>query len=178
MPSGRIGIEIIEAVPNDERRVVVYSEDMGLDNFRIVPPYGVDDPPRARADIEMIAKGEGPSLPRMGDSIERNWDEAILHFIAKKVETFTKPGFAKHPRNWLLVHDNWCTAIEDEQMAMERLDQHIFHRGPKNPFSSVFVLLPGSLLEFARCAVAVKHPIPDEWLGHVGAPRGPWMSRR
>ena len=166
MPSGRIGVEITEAVPNDGRRVAEYSEDMGLDNFHIVPPYCVDDPPRSRADIEMIAKGEGPIRPWMGDSIECNWDEAIRHHIAKKVETFTKPGFAKYPRNWLLVHDNWSPPIEDEQMAMERLDQHIFHRGAKNPFSNVFVLLSGSLLEFARCAVAVRHPIPDEWLGH------------
>ena len=166
MPPGRIGVEITEAVPNDARRVVDYSEDMGLDNWRIVPPYCVDDPPRSRADIENIAKGEGPSLPRMGDSIECNWDEAILRRIAKKLEDFTKPGFAKHPRNWLLVHDNWSPAIEDEQMAMARLDQHIFHRGPKNPFSNVFVLLSGNLLEFSRRAVAVKHPIPDEWLAH------------
>ena len=166
MPSGRVGIEITEAVPNDERRVVDYSEDMGLENCRIVPPYCVDDTPRSRAEIEKIAKGDGPSLPHMGDSIERNWDKAILHRIAEKVETFTKPGFAKHPNNWLLVHDNWSPAITDEQMAMERLDQHNFHRRPISPFSKVFVLLSGSLLEFARCAVAVKHPIPDEWLGN------------
>ena len=170
MPSGRIGVEITEAVHNDERRVVDYSEEMGLDDFRVVPPYCVDDPPRSRADIETIAKGEGPSLPRMGDSIERNWDEAILHRIAKKVETFTKPGFAKHPRNWLLVHDNWSPAIADEQMAMKRLDQHIFRRGPKNPFSKVFVLLSGSLLVFAPCAAAVRHPTPDEWVGCLRIP--------
>ena len=170
MPFGRIGVEITEAVPNDGRRVGDYAEDMRLENLHIVPPYCVDDPPRSRAEIEKIAKGDGPSLPRMGYSIERNWDEAILHRIAKKVETFTKPGFTKHPRNWLLVHDNWSPAIPDERMAMERLDQHIFHRGPKNPFSSVFVLLSGSLLEFARCAVAVRHLVPDEWLGHPCRP--------
>ena len=165
MPSGRIGIEITEAVPNDERRVIDYSESMGLDNCRIVPPYRVDDPLRSRAEVEKIAKGDGPCLPQMGDSIERNCNEAILHRIVKKVEDFAKPGFTKHPRNWLLVHDNWSPAITEEQMAMERLDQHILLRGSKNPFSTVFVLLSGSLLEFARCAVAVKHPIPNEWLG-------------
>lgn len=165
MPSGRIGIEITEAVPNDERRVIDYSESMGLDNCRIVPPYRVDDPLRSRTEVEKIAKGDGPCLPQMGDSIERNWDEAILHRIAKKVEDFAKPGFAKYPRNWLLVHDNWSPAIADEQMAMERLDQHILLRGSKSPFFTVFVLLSGNLLEFTRCAVAVKHSIPNEWLG-------------
>ena len=103
MPSGRVGIEITEAVPEDEARVTAYSENKGIDHFPFIPPYRVSDPRRSRAEVEQIAKGKTRILPRMGDCDVRDWVEAILHFVARKAESFAKPGFKKHPSNWLLV---------------------------------------------------------------------------
>ena len=165
MPSGRIGIEITEAVPEDKARVDAFSEHKGIDDFRFIPRYRVNDPRRSRAEIEMIARGEARIMPHMGDSIERDWVDALLHFIARKAKSFMKPGFAKHRSNWLLVHDNWSPA-PDERVATKRLDRCIFSCGRRNPFCKVFVLRPRNLLEFAPRAAVVKHPIPEDWLVH------------
>ena len=139
---------------------------MGVDGFRFIPRYRVNDLRRSRTEIERIAKGEARVLPRVGDSIERDWVEAMLHFIGRKAESFMKPGFAKYPSNWLLVYDNWSGAL-DERGARERLDRYVFGHGPKDPFCKVFVLRPHSLLEFAPSAAVVKHPIPEDWLVHT-----------
>ena len=171
VPWGRVGIEITEAVPEDGARVAAYSEHKGIDEFRFIPRYRVNDPRRSRAEVEEIAKGKVRNLPRMGDSVERDWVEAMLHFVARKAESFAKPGFKEHPSNWLLVYDNWTgTAGLDEQVAMERLDQHMFAHAPKNPFDRIFVLRPRAILECAPRADVVRHPIPDDWLGQRPGP--------
>ena len=174
MPSGRVGIEITEAVPEDGARVAAYSEHKEIDEFRVIPRYRVNDPPRSRAEIEKIARGKVRELPRMGDCVERDWVEAMLHFVARKAASFAKPGFEEYPSNWLLVYDNWTgTAGLDEQMATERLDRQVFVHAPKNPFDRVFVLRPRALLEFAPRAVAVRYRIPEDWLGQGPEPVGP-----
>ena len=97
MPSGRVGIEITEAVPEDEARVTAYSENKGIDHNPFIPPYRASDSRRSRADIEKIAKGRVQNLPRMGDSDERDWVEAMLHIVARKAESFAKPGVQEAP---------------------------------------------------------------------------------
>ena len=171
MPSGSIGIEITEAVPKDGARVDAYSEHKKIDEDGYIPRYRVGDAPRSRAEIEKIARGNVQKLPRIGDDDVGDWVEAMLHFVARKAGSFAKPGFKKHPGNWLLVYDNWTgTAGMDEELAMERLDQHIFAQVSKNPFSRIFVLRPRSVLEFAPRADVVRHPIPENWLGERPGP--------
>ena len=165
MPSGSM-IEITEAVPTDGAKVDAYSEHKEIDECRFIPRYRVGDAPRSRAEIEKIARGRVRNLPRMGGADVDDWVEAMLHIVARKSRSFAKPGFKEHPGNWLLVYDNWTgTAGIDEEMAMERLDQHMFAQASKNPFSRIFVLRSRSVLEFAPRADVVRHPIPDDWLG-------------
>ena len=159
MPSGRTGIEITEAVPQDKARVDAYSEHKGIDDFRFIPRYRVGDPPRSPAEIEAIATGRARTLPIMGDALERDWADAMVRFIERKAAGFGKPGFARHSRNWLLIYDNWC-AVLDEQVATLRLAPLVFARR-NNPFSRVFVQRPRSLFEFAPGAGAVIYPVPE-----------------
>ena len=158
MPSGRIGIEIVEAAPQDKARVDAYCEHKGIDDCRSIPRYRVGDPRRSLAEIEAIATGRARTLPIMGDALERDWADAMVHFIERKAAIFGKPGFAKYPQNWLLVYDNWCTAL-DETVATQRLELRVFaHRN--NPFSRVFVQRTGSFLEFVPGAEVLIHPVP------------------
>ena len=163
MPSGRTGIEITEAVPEDKARVDAYAEHEEIDAFRFVPRYRVGDPRRSKAEIDAIARGQTRNHPHMGDSIERDWVEAMLHFVERKTASFMKPGFQQHPSNWLLIYDNWSPAPH-ESIATERLEQQIFRRSPDNPFSRVFVQRPRSVWEYRVGAQVQKHPIPEAWL--------------
>ena len=105
LPTGRIGIELIEAVSTDQARVDAMVERDDSSGLRHIPRYRISDPPQSQAEIRALARGEARTLPRMGDSVERDWVDAMLHIIQGKRAAFLKPGFAEYPTNWLLVYE-------------------------------------------------------------------------
>ena len=106
MPAGRIGVEIVEAISTDQAKVDAVVKRDGSSGFRPLPRYRASDTPRSRAEIRALARGDFQMLPRMGESVERDWVEAMLYVVARKAANFHKPGFARHASNWLLVYDN------------------------------------------------------------------------
>ena len=161
-PSGPIGIEITEAVSSDKARVDALSERKGIEDFRYVPRYRAGEEKRSVLEIEDIARGRVPTYPHMGDSIERDWVEAMLYFARRKADKFTLPGFSKHDRNWLLVYDNWSPiAGLDDHAATTALDQQLFNRNWPNPHDRIFILRTRDVVwEFSRGAEAVQQPSP------------------
>ena len=139
--SGRTGIEIIEAVPTDKARVDALSEREGITDFRYVPRYRAGEERRSVQEIEDIARGRVPTYPHMGDSMERDWVEAMLYFAGQKADRFARPGFAKYDRNWLLIYNNWSpTAGLDDQAAITALDRRFFNQDRPSPFDRIFIL--------------------------------------
>ena len=98
----------------------------------------------------------------MGDSIECNWTEAMVYRTRDKAEKFAHLDFAKHERNWLLIHDDWSPVSGlDEHDVTKRLEEALSSHDWNNPFSRVFILRPNSAWEFSRGSDAVRHAIPD-----------------
>ena len=163
LPSGRTGIEITEAVSQDKARVDAFSESEGIADFRSVPHYRAGENLRSKQEIEDIARGRVPTYPRMGDSIERDWVEAMVFFTRRKADKFTRPGFEKHDRNWLLVYDNWSpVASLDDHAAADAFDQQLCNADWPNPFATVFILRTRDIVwEFSRSAAPVEHQVPD-----------------
>ena len=108
LPTGRIGIELTEAISTDQARVDAMIERERPSDFRVTPRYRVSDPPRSQAEIRTLARGETRTLPLMGESVEDDWVEAMRHIVGGKANTFLKPGFAAHSTNWLVVYDTGC----------------------------------------------------------------------
>ena len=164
-PTGRIGIELTEAISTDQAKVDAMVEREGAPDFRFIPRYRVSDPPRSQSEIQGFARGESQILPRMGDSVERDWVEAMLHIVARKSVVFFKPGFAQHPTNWLLVYDNWQpVAGLDEQLATARLDRKLWGSGWNFPFQKIFVQRPRTIWQFSDGSAPFGHCIPESWL--------------
>ena len=163
LPSGRIGVEITEVVSETEARVAALSRREGIDpDFRYVPPCRPGEPRRSTDQIRDIARGRGPQRPHMGDSIECNWTEVMVYRTRDKAEKFAHPDFAKHERNWLLIHDDWNPVSGlDEHDVTKRLEETLFSHDWNNPFGRVFILRPQSVWEFSRGSDAVRHAIPD-----------------
>ena len=129
LPLGRTGVEITEAISEDQARAEVQAEREGITHQRSVPRYKAGEPRRSQREIEKFGRGEARVFPRMGDSVERDWVDAMLFIIERKVRKFTKPGFAKFQNNWLLVHDEWKpVAGLDEQVATARLARKLFNQ--------------------------------------------------
>lgn len=133
--------------------------------FRFLPRYRVSDPPLSRAEVRALARGEARTLPCMGDSVERDWVDVMLHNIGRRTATLLKPGFTRHPTNWLLVYDNWQpVSALDEQIATERLNRTLTKSVWSNPFRKIFVLRPRTVWEFKGGPAAIEHRIPNPWL--------------
>ena len=163
-PSGRVGIEITEAVPPDRVRVDVCSEDEEIDDFRYIPPYRVSDSRRSKSEIGKLARGEIRPLPQMEDSIRRNWVEAVIDRVERKVESFGKQDFRKYPDNWLLIYDNWSPALlPDDDVAVECIGRRLFDLSGRNPFCRVFLQEERLVREFSQEGEILKHPIPYDW---------------
>lgn len=164
-PNGRIGVEIVEAISTDQAKVDAIVERDGSSGFRPLPRYRASDRPRSRAEIRALARGEFQMLPRMGDSVERDWAEAVLYVVARKAVSFHKPGFARHPTNWLLVYDNWqpLSAL-NEELAAERLNGELSGGRQSHPFGKVFVQRPRVILAFGDGLPPVRYRIPESWL--------------
>ena len=160
-----IGIEITEAISTDQAKIDAMVEREGKSHFRPIPRYRVSDPALSQSEIRALARGGSQVLPRMGDSLERDWVEAMLHIVARKVAVFFKPGFAQHPVTWLLIYDNWQpVAALDEQMAVARLDRKLSGSGWSYPFCKVFVQRPRTTWQFSDGSTPIGYCIPDSWL--------------
>ena len=164
-PTGRIGIELTEAISTDQAKVDAMVEREGASDFRPIPRYRVSDPHRSQAEIRALARGEARILPRMGDAVERDWVEAMLQIVARKAAVFLKPGFVRHPTSWLLVYDNWQPVSSlDEQVATDRLSGKLSGSDWSYPFSKVFVQRPRVVWEFSDGSPPIGHWIPEAWL--------------
>ncbi len=176
-PSERTGIELTEAVSSNQARVDAYSEHNDIEELIDVPLYPVPLYPAplypageekfSQKRIENIAKNQDPRqcYPLMGNKIERNWVKVMLYFVRKKVEKFTKPGFEKYDRNWLLIYDNWTPLADLASYpdAITDLGGQLFNCDWKNPFDRVFILRSRHVLEFSCGEDTVKHDTLDLW---------------
>ena len=156
--SKSVGIEITEAVPPNEARIAAYVEDEEIECVRHVPPHRIDERPLSQEQIENIARGETMGPPQMGDSIERNWVEAVIDRIERKSGKFRQPGFRAYPDNWLLIHDNWSPhPWPDDDMQAKMLAPCIANLAGDIPFSRIFVQDERAVWEFARETGVRKH---------------------
>ncbi len=144
MPSGSIGIEVVEAVSEKIAREDAYREHKGI-----------------TATIEATNRP-----PCMGDSREQNWIKAILDCSQKKADTFQKSGFRKYDNNWLLIYDNLSPAPQHERIDREGLGKQVFGPNWENPFERVFILIDdpeAAVWKFSNKTIPVGYPSLDLW---------------
>ena len=90
LPSRCIGIEVTEAIFQDQARVEAISDDQGISDFQHIPHYRAGQSLSSRNEIENIVRGKAQSFVRSVNSIERDWIEAIL------VSADARPKFSKN----------------------------------------------------------------------------------
>ena len=93
----------------------------------------------------------------MGDTIEKNWMEAMVSFTKRKARSYASPGFAKHQRNWLLIYDNWTPAVHERHYVAKPLVRQLFNCEWRNPFEKVLILRDGhTVWEFSHNTEIMK----------------------
>ena len=165
----QIGIEITEAVSQvDAALQANFVRSGDSTDIRHVPEnkFSVQRLPKNEFKklIEESRKiNEGKKCPRpiMGDAIEKNWKEAILGTVEKKVDNFNKPCFKCYRNNWLFIYDNWSPAPPscEEQGLTKELSQFLFPNDWQQPFDRVFILSSEIIWEFREGVIPISYQV-------------------
>jgi len=162
MASCQIGIEHTEAVPQNEAHKTVLREKGHGPEMHFLSRSDPGETKKTAKDlireIEANDAGEGWA----GDSVEREWVEAIFYFVKQKVDKLLKDGFEKFDKDWLLIYDNWSLPALDREKAVPLLLSHINSGGVLQEFDFIFVLTGPHLCAVSRGGIRL-YDTNDIW---------------
>lgn len=106
---GTIGIEVTEAVPSS------YAQALSVRNKHFpgaiidISLFKWGSAPRSGKEIRAMLKActqdlMGPGW--IGDSVEKEWAEAIAAAVGTKARKLNEPDFRRQDNNWLAIYDN------------------------------------------------------------------------
>lgn len=145
-----IGIEHVETLtPNAGNEAFLRSKGHGPEAYYPRPMVLGETRKSGRQLIEEIEADE-MGAGWYGDSVERSWVEAMLHFVRAKIEVASKDGFRLLGQNWLLMYDNWHAPALNREIAVVRLLQALEVDPPWSTFERVFILDDLVLVELER----------------------------
>ncbi len=159
----KIGVEHTEAISQPAaKEAFLRSQGHGRD-VKWIHVRSIDEP--VKRSKKMIAEIQEDRLGTVweGDSVEREWANAMAHVISEKVASASRTGFDKFEENWLLIYDNWTVPALDRENGMMLLRSRLNETNPWQIFSRVFILDEKMLLEIssaAPCSHQVNHCLP------------------
>ena len=158
----QIGIEHTEAVPqNEAHKAMLRQKGNGPDVFFISHHQPGESKKSAKELIEEIeANQSGDGWD--GDSVEREWADAMAHFIEQKVATLRKDGFEKFEQDWLLIYDNWPLPAVDRRNAANLLQKLINASGVLSEFARIYIITGKYVLEVSNEQTQL-YEINDLW---------------
>ena len=158
----QIGIETTEAVSQFGAYLEAKFNQSGDSTGTFLVPenkFSVQRLPKK--EFKKLIEGQKHPRPIMGDVVERNWKEAILGTVKKKVDAFNKPCFKFYRNNWLLIYDNWSPAPPswEVQGVTIELSQFLFANDWQQPFDRVFVLSSERMWEFREDVIPISYRV-------------------
>jgi hypothetical protein len=157
-----VGIEHTEAVPqNDAHRSALRERGYGPPVYfliRSIPTEPRKSAKRLIAEVEGNYGGPGWT----GDSVECEWASAMIHFVKRKIEAMSSPGFEIYRRHWLLVYDNWPVPAPNRRIASQKLHVLCEAAGVFTSIEKIFVMSSAEFCSLCRAGVTL-HAVNDLW---------------
>lgn len=152
------GIECVEAISNEWAQISVIREEDYPEAMIMLPMLkpGVDS--FTRDERVEIAQGLRSGPPWVGDMAERQWAEAICHFIEDKLRKLRSGNYGEYAECWLLVHDEWRVPVygpEQVRKAAELCVQRLQDVTEGRSFERIYVCSGGSLLRLSPSPLTV-----------------------
>lgn len=144
-----IGVEHIEAVPENAVHEAKLRAAQGSRGMYFVRPATAGEPRKSRKELQKEIDEDWMPPAMAGDSVERNWADAMVHSITKKCAIARKPGYKAHDQQWLLIYDNWPSLALERQHALELLQERLPVVDPFAIFARIFILTGATLMELS-----------------------------
>lgn len=143
----KIGVEHTEAISQNAAKEAALRAKGEGSEFHFLRRASLDELKKSsKALIAEIAVGASGSVWG-GDSVEREWAEAMMHFVMEKLSTAKRPGFQLFEANWLLIYDNWTAPALDREKGLGFLRALLLATAPWEIFERIFILDERLLLE-------------------------------
>ena len=148
MRETRIGIEHTEVIPENVAHAAFLRDKGHGPEVYFMPHATIGEPKKTGA--ELIAEIEADEMGDgwCGDSFERNWAVAMLHFIQKKEAKALADGFERYEKNWLLLYDSWPGPNLNFKKAVSYLERLLAAR-KVHTFDSIFIIHSQDLCEIS-----------------------------
>jgi len=159
----QVGIEHTEAISQNAAKEAAIRSRGNDEEFHFLRRASVEEPQKSAKALaaEIASNAYGSSWG--GDSVEREWASAMMHFIKKKLSVANKPGFSLLDATWLLIYDNWPAPALDHGKGLEYLLAQLRGNAPWATFERVFILDEKILLELTETGSVfnqVNHCLP------------------
>lgn len=163
MTSSEIGIEHIEAVPENHVRASIFRQKGEGPKVDLLQRHRPGELRRSNNVILREINKDKAGSPWVGNDVEVEWAEVMLHCVRGKIENLNKAGFAKFESNWLLIYNNWPLPGVHYEEASAMLADSCIREGLLNEFSRIFVLDSKVLCEISK--ITRLHPVREPSAG-------------
>lgn len=160
-----IGIECVEATHTEWAQIQAIRETDFPDKLIFLPMLKAGETTFSTDERVQIARGDSAGPPWVGSMAERQWADAIAHFIARKTEKLRKGNYSEFAENWLLIQDEWPVPLyrPEERMEAAKMCLANIHPQFQPPcFSHIFVGNSSWLLHIQAHGVEMN-PMRDLW---------------
>ena len=106
-PGLAVGVECMEVVPEELKRLQTQLRDINSGWLRPVLAPGEHDWDWSNPLLQRLLAAKGGRPGFNGEDPAALWLAVMRWAVAKKREVISREGFARQPRNVLLLHDNW-----------------------------------------------------------------------
>lgn len=148
MPSGDLGIEHTEAVPENVANAQVIRERGLGPSVYAIPHAWPGEPKRTPGELRREIEADEPGAGWYGDAPEREWAKAMAHYVGAKLPKATADGFARYRANWLVLYDNWPLPAFDYSDAAPHLASLLMGMNAFSIFDTIIVHDDSQMCEF------------------------------
>jgi len=119
MPGTAVGIECVEAIHEEWAQIQAIRERDFPEALIFLPMLRAGETKLTIEQRLEVARGERAGPPWVGNMAERQWAEAMTHFIGRKTEKLRKGDYSDFESTWLLIQDEWPVPLHYEEERME-----------------------------------------------------------
>ncbi|WP_386066857.1 hypothetical protein ACFJIW_20440 [Tahibacter sp. UC22_41] len=145
----RIAIEQVEAIPENEAKRAALrelEEDEGVHFIQHAEP---GEEKRSTEQLRREIRNDEAGDGWVGDSAEREWAAAMIHFASVKLRLIGKDGYDRGDETWLLIYDNWPAPVIKPELAARYFTQHPALAEIFKGFGRILVLDDHGIWEFS-----------------------------
>jgi hypothetical protein len=148
MAGVEIGIEHTEVVPENIAHADFLRGKGHGPEIYFTQHASPAEPKKTGAEIIEEIEGDEVGDGWCGDSVEREWVVAMLHFVKSKAAKAQATGFLRFEHNWLLLYDNWPAPGLNFRKAAFLLAPLLAAENVYSVFDAIFVLDEQDMCEF------------------------------